>query len=118
MILGNETHSDFHRKFITKFVAGDHGACVYSLDITRPVLERCWEYEDFRIQCPKCLNNAYIYSFAGNITAGGFWSLHVYCPVCNVVYHRTRVTAGIHWSILKQIADDIIQESKGEVTMQ
>ena len=95
---------------ITRFVAGGHGACVYDSEITRSVLDGCWEHDEFRYNCPKCNSTAYIHRFGGSITTGGFWELDVYCPRCKKVYHRSKVAADVHWSKLKQIADIIIEQ--------
>ncbi len=97
---------------VTRFVAGGHGACVYDCEITRTVLERCWEHDEFRCLCPKCNSTAYIHRFGGSITTGGFLELDTYCPICKKVHHRSKVTADVHWSELKQIADKVIEEQR------
>lgn len=62
--------ADFSQK-ITHFSAGGLGACAYNKDVTVAELVRCWEFDEFKFVCPKTGETAFIYQFAGHVSAGG-----------------------------------------------
>lgn len=111
-ILANPT--EFAQK-ITHFSAGGLGACVYNKDVTVAELVRCWEFDEFKFVCPESGETAFIYQFAGHVSAGGYWELTAYCPASGKHQHygsRDANPVHVHWSTLKSIADPVSRQIK------
>lgn len=94
--------SQFH------FSAGS-GACVYQKDITLEHLKRCWEHPEYQCACKTCGKTAYVYKWAGNCTAGGYWLVRTWCPECNSyhVFHYNDIKPiSIHWTEMRRIIEE------------
>ena len=96
---------------ITRFSAGGLGACVYSQPITIAELVRCWQHEEYQIQCPNCGETAYITQWAGHVNGGGYWEINAYCPHCGKKHHFPRASSPathhkIHWTKMRVVLQE------------
>ena len=96
---------------ITRFSAGGLGACAYSQPITIAELVRCWQHEEYQIQCPNCGETAYITQWAGHVNGGGYWEINAYCPHCGKEHHFPRAFSPathhkIHWTKMRNVLQE------------
>lgn len=96
---------------ITRFSAGGLGACAYSQPITIAELVRCWQHEEYQIQCPNCGETAYITQWAGHVNGGGYWEINAYCPHCGKEHHFPRAFSlathhKIHWTKMRNVLQE------------
>jgi hypothetical protein len=83
--------------------------------VTVAELVRCWEFDEFKFVCPESGETAFIYQFAGHVSAGGYWELTAYCPASGKHLHYGSKDANpvrVHWSTLKSIADPVSRQIK------
>ena len=96
---------------VTCFSAGGLGACAYSQPITIAELVRCWQHEEYQIQCPNCGETAYITQWAGHVNGGGYWEINAYCPHCGKEHHFPRAFSPathhkIHWTKMRNVLQE------------
>ena len=96
---------------VTCFSAGGLGACAYSQPITIAELVRCWQHEEYQIQCPNCGETAYITQWAGHVNGGGYWEINAYCPHCGKEHHFPRASSPathhkIHWTKMRNVLQE------------
>lgn len=90
------------------FSAGSYGK-VYGADISIEHMKRCWKHPEYQCICKNCGHTAYVYSWAGHCTGGGYWMLKVWCPECNNYHHYHLVEPkpiSSHWTKMRKIIEN------------
>lgn len=107
-------HPEQYRREITSFSAGGGPACAFKREVDISQLAQCWLHPEYHYKCPKCGHDAHIYHFAGHITGGGYWCIHVYCPECDCGYSIHYPQGLSHWTVLRDIYKETEQNSTTE----